>query len=99
MTSREQQNINEAINNARMIGFLQGSLTSYANYVVKKDCVFTPEQIAEGMRRANNIAEKWFNVRFEGPFMPEDISNMIKFEKRGQQGHLEPSDIVELERA
>ena len=99
MTSREQQIINEGINNARMIGYLQGTLTSYANYVVKKDSVFTPEQIAEGMRLANDIAEKWFNVRFEGPFMPEDISNMIKLEKLGQRGHMEPTDIVELERA
>jgi len=82
--------INHDINNARIIGYLQGTLNSYADRVRDENRVFTPEQIAEGMERASELAEKWFQVRFEGPFMPDDIRAMIKKEQ---------TDIVELERA
>ena len=86
----KNESMNQDINNARLIGYLQGTLSSYAERVRDEKRVFTREEIADAMEKANELAEKWFSVRYEGPFMPEDIRSMIKKEQ---------ADIVELERA
>ena len=91
--------MNQDINNARLIGYLQGTLTSYAERVRDENCLFTREEIAEGMEKASELAEKWFSVRYEGPFMPEDIRAMIKRDRSDIVELERASDIVELERA
>jgi hypothetical protein len=94
----KNETMNQDINNARIIGYLQGTINAAVSRVKNENCVFTREEIADAMEKANEIAEKWFSLRYEGPFMPEDIRFMIGFEKAKIKGQVDQSDVEELKR-
>jgi len=88
MISKEEMNYSS--NTACMIGYMQGFMKSYAAELEKTDSLWSKEEIAGCMRRLVELTDKWFEVRYQGPFQIHEIEAMIQRDR---------SDIVELERA
>ena len=87
MTAAEQ-NHNYMANMARISGYWKGT----ANIVLDNvQYIGSTEYIANTLRRTIELTDKWFEHRYEGPFMADDIENMLAEERA--------NDIVELERA
>ncbi len=76
MISREEANYSS--NTACLIGYLQGYMKCYAAELEKEHSLWTKEEIAAGMRRILELSNKWFDVRYEGPFQPHEIEAMLK---------------------
>lgn len=88
----KKQRENYMSNASSMIGFFKGALEVYGKELMKEDGVWTRQEMGEKILKLVEISDVWYDMRYEGPFMAEDI-------RRIMEGKKEQTDIVELERA
>ena len=79
MISREEANYSS--NTACLIGYLQGYVKAYAAELEKDHSLWTKQEIASNLKRVVELSNKWFDVRYEGPFQPHEIEAMLKQEQ------------------